>query len=164
MPEENNPQKPKSDLLKQAMQEPAPKIPTPAAPAQPGQPTPQKPATPAKSSPGGKKPKSNRLLIGCLSAIGGTVLLMFIVLIIFFTSTSLEENPILQLFGIEAGNLKGLLINLTHLVFMLLVFVTFLTTLIGLFRFSLAKKDNKVARGKGLKMTLISLFLFIIFI
>lgn len=177
---------PKSDILKQAMQEPAPPDQSkPAAPASPqpsqpavssGQPTPTTPTTPsqtpatstqppaAQKPPPKKKRHSNRLLVGCLSAIGVTVLLMFVVLIIFFASSNIDDNPILQLFGIEPGNLKDLLINLTHGIFMFLVFITFITTLVGLFRFSLVKKDDKAARRKGLSMMLISLLLFILFI
>ncbi len=58
--------------------------------------------------------------------------------------------------GINQATFINGLITFVHLIFIVIALGTFTFTMIGLFKASMAKKDDKITKRKGLKMSLIS--------
>lgn len=127
-------------------------------PALGGQPT--KPGTPLPKD----TSKSNRkFLIGCLGAFGCSVLL-FIGVLFAFLGFGSTDNPIFGFLGSTPGEVTNVLITLINFIFLVLVFVSFILVVIGIFKITTAKKDDKEARRKGAVFTFVSLSIMILFI
>lgn len=122
----------------------APAAPAQAAPAG-APPQPQKPAAPAAPTPPKKKP--------ILFLTLGIILLLNILyagfLFIFFRS------------GTSSLNTLDLFLNFSHIFYGFFAFITFVMTLIGIFRMSMAKKEDP-AKRKGLIMAITSGVLLIL--
>lgn len=99
--------------------------------------------------------KRKKAILGCLGGFGAIVLI-FLVLSFVFIGQSGEDNPIAKLLGINAASFTNGLITLVHIVFILVALSAFVFTMIGLFRASMAKKDDKMARKAGMKTSLIA--------
>lgn len=143
------------------------------APAQPAaQPAAQQPATAQTALSGAAKPKplpadqskSNRkFLIGCLGAFGCSILLFLGVLFAFLAFGS-SDNPIFSFLGVAPGEVVNVLITLINLIFLVLVFASFIFAVIGVFKITTARKDDKDARRKGSMFTFISAAVMIVLI
>lgn len=108
--------------------------------------------------------KSNkRLLLGCLGAFGCSILLFIGVLFAFLAFGS-TDNPIFGFLGAPSGEVVNVLITLVNFIFLILVFLTFIFLVVGMFKFATAKKEDKEAKRRGSVFTLVSLSLMVVFI
>ncbi|MFH1284124.1 MAG: PKD domain-containing protein [Candidatus Peregrinibacteria bacterium] len=113
------------------------------------------PGTQAKTSvpnPAAKR----KAVLGCLGAFGVIVILYILFAFIFISQTGGEANPIAKLLGVNQTSFVNGLITSIHIVFILVSLVAFTFTMIGLFRASMAKKEDRLAKKAGLKMSLIA--------
>lgn len=111
-----------------------------------------------------KKPANKtRTVIGCFAGIFGIFIFTLLSLALIFV-TGGENNAFFQLIGIDMASIYQFLIDAINTTFGMLVFITFLISMIGIFRFGMVKKDDKIGRGKGLKMFFFGLVAFIIFL
>lgn len=166
----------------QAPAQPAPAAPVKPEPAQPAQkqqpqkkngvpptqagkpgakPVPRKPG----QKPTRKPPNPRRLLWGC-GGCSGFALLFFIILVLVFVAqtTSTGQNPLAQSLGVSTASLTNTLILLVNLIFGAISLGMFILATIGAFRFFMARKDDKVARNKGLTMAGVSSALLIVLV
>lgn len=145
-----------------APQAPEPlKMPEPPKPQ--AQPIPQAPPTPLPTQPSATRSKPvdpaarKKAIIGCLGAFGGLLLILLIMSFVFIAQSSLDQvSPIARLLGINQGSFINGLITFVHIIFIVIALGAFTFTMIGLFRASMAKKDDKFTRRNGLKMSMIS--------
>ncbi|MEZ4087164.1 MAG: PKD domain-containing protein [Candidatus Gracilibacteria bacterium] len=184
------PAQPAPAVPAQPQEQPAPAPQVPAQeqqPVQPAQPTPQQPqpkavpTTPAKPAPvkpgvkptpikpgqkpTRKPPNPRRLIWGC-TGCSGIALFFFIILVLVFVAqtTSAGQNPLAQSLGVSTASLTRTLILLVNLIFGAISLGMFVLATIGGFRFFMARKDDKVARNKGLTMAGVSSALLIFFV
>lgn len=144
-------------------------------PQQQGQPTPkpaQQPPTkgdvrgmgvpPVQQKKGGSKrpidqAARKKAILGCLGAFGGLLIFLLILSFIFIAQSSPNDiSPIARLFGINQATFINGLITFVHLIFIVIALGTFTFTMIGLFKASMAKRDDKITRRKGLKMSMVA--------
>lgn len=119
-----------------------------SAPAQPVmKPEPKKTADPVARK---------KAILGCLGGFGAIAIIFLILSFIFVAQTGEGESPIAQLLGVDESSFVNSLITLIHIVFILVALVTFTFTMVGLFKASMAKKDDKIAKKSGLKSALIA--------
>ncbi|MBI4994092.1 PKD domain-containing protein [Candidatus Peregrinibacteria bacterium] len=108
--------------------------------------------------------KSNkRLVVGCIGAFGCSLFLFIGVLFAFLMFGS-TENPIFGFLGVPKTDVVNVLIDLINLIFLVLVFISFIFVIIGVFKISTARKDDKEARRKGSIFTFISMTALIVLI
>lgn len=135
---------------------PAPEAPTPApAPAtQPMAPTPVVKASAPSSNPEAKR----KALLGCFGAFGGLLLILLILSFVFISQSGGVEDTsaIAGLLGVNQGVFVNGLITFVHIIFIIIALTTFIFTMIGLFKASMAKKGDLLARKSGLKMSGVS--------
>lgn len=133
-------------------------VPAQAPAGKPGQPT-------AKPGATRKPPNPKKLIFGCIGC-SGAVLLFFIIFVLIFVSqtSSTGENPIARSLGVSTGVFINTLIQLVNLIFGTITILLFVLAIIGLFRFFMARKDDKAARKKGVTMAGVSGLLLFIFI
>jgi len=108
-----------------------------------------------------RKPMPNpaarkKAVLGCLGAFGGFLIIFLILSFVFLSQTSDGVSPIATLLGLNHAAFVNGLITFIHLIFILLSLTFFVFTMIGLFRVSMAKKDDKETKKQGMKMSLIS--------
>ncbi len=98
-----------------------------------------------------------KAVIGCLGAFG-SIMLIFLVLAFVFIggADSTANSPIARLLGLNQGSFINGLITLIHITFLLIALAAFVFTMVGLFKASMAKKDDKIAKKEGLRMSLVS--------
>ncbi|MEK7524423.1 MAG: PKD domain-containing protein [Patescibacteria group bacterium] len=128
--------------------------------------TPTTAVKPGTTVPPKDQGKSNkRLLVGCLSAFGCSIFL-FMGVLFFFLASGSTDNPIFSFLGVPAGEVVNVLLTLVNLIFLVLVFVTFILTVVGVFKITTARKDDKEARRRGSIFTFASLasMMMIIFV
>lgn len=108
---------------------------------------------------------SRRFVIGCLSAFGCSLFLFLGVLFAFLAFGS-STNPIFGFLGVAPGEVVNVLITLVNLIFLVLVFASFIFVVIGIFKITTAKKDDKDAKRKGAFFTFgsLAIMLFLIFV
>jgi PKD repeat protein len=118
---------------------------------QPGQPL--RPGQPATRKP----PNPKRLITGCIGCFGGAIVLFVILVLVFVAQTSATgDNPLAKSFGTDAGTFINTLITIVNLIFGALSVVLFVLVMIGIFRFLMARKDDKDSKKKGLTLAGIS--------
>lgn len=129
---------------------------------QPASPSGPKPTTPL---PKDQSKGNKRFVIGCISAFGCS-LLLFIGVLFAFLAFGSPDNPIFGFLGVPSGEVVNVLITLVNLIFLVLVFVSFIFVVIGIFRITTAKKDDKDAKRRGAIFTFgsLALMVFLIFI
>lgn len=98
-----------------------------------------------------------KAILGCLGAFGGLLVFLLIISFIFIAQSSPDDvSPIARLFGINQATFINGLITFVHLIFIVIALGTFTFTMIGLFKASMAKKDDKITRRRGLKMSMVA--------
>lgn len=135
-------------------QGPSTAVPTVAAPT---------PVIPNQQVPGQKlgKEKRNpaedkkRFLIGCFGGFLG-LFVVFIILMVFVLSRSGVDNAVLQAFGLDPGNLRQFLLGVVGISFGLVSLILLVMTAVGIFRLSGAKKEDKIRRQSGIRLSLFS--------
>ena len=153
------PAQPQASQMTQAT--PAAKPAQPAAPGAPGQVAGTQQLL--KQTGTRKPPNPKRLIYGC-SGCSGLAILFFIIFVLVFVAqtTATGENPLARALGTNTASLINTLIVLVHLIFGVFFVLLFVLTVIGVFRFFMARKDDKVSRKKGLVMAGVAgLLLFI---
>jgi len=110
-----------------------------------------------------EKPSKTRFFIGCA---GGGILLfvIFITLMVLMISRAGADNPVMRAFGLDPAGMKRFLLTIVSLSFGTLSLLFFVLVVIGLFRFLGAKKTDKEAKKKGMRMTLFTLIPFVLII
>lgn len=103
------------------------------------------------------KPKntSRFLLITGLSLAG--LFVLFVILMVLMIAGGGSQSPILTAFGLDDAGIKSFLLGIVNLSFGFLALIFFVLGVIGIFRMMFAKKGDKEATGKGLRMTLIGI-------
>ncbi|HLG25343.1 MAG TPA: PKD domain-containing protein [Candidatus Gracilibacteria bacterium] len=150
----------------QMPQQPRPMQPQPMRPGQPGPARPGMPGAPGSAAIR-KPPNPKKLIFGCAGCSGGAILLFIILVLIFVGQTTASgENPLARSLGMDTGTFINTLILLVNLIFGTVSVVLFLLAVVGMFRFFMARKDDKPARKKGVTQAGITglLLLFIVFI
>lgn len=112
------------------------------------------------------EPKTNKkIVIFLLLGVFGFMVFAFVILFFLInSSTSAEDNPFIQVLGIDPASWIPFLINITSAFFGFMVFVSFIVAIIGVFRIAMAKKDDKPAKFKGVLMTVVGAVFCIILI
>jgi len=96
---------------------------------------------------------SRFLIITGLSLTG--LFVLFVILMVLMIASGGAQSAILRAFGLEESGIKYFLLTIINLSFGFLALVFFVLTVIGVFRLLFAKKGDKEARGKGIRMTMI---------
>lgn len=111
------------------------------------------------------KLKKKRAIIAGIVTASIVFLVIIITIFLLLTQGGGSQNPLLRMFGISEDNFYPFLIGLTNIVFGLTIFITFIVAIIGLFKASMAKKDDKSGKAKGMMMAIIGgvFFLFLAF-
>ncbi len=111
-----------------------------------------------------KPPNPKNLVFGCLGCFGIAILLFIVLVLVFVAQTTpTGDNPLAKSLGMDAGSFVNTLITVVGLVFGGASVLLFLLAIIGVFRFFMARKDDKDARSKGLSMAGVSaLLLFLV--
>lgn len=106
------------------------------------------------------KSKNTKFLKGCLSALGCGAIL-FILLLLFAIQQIGFDNPITRALNIDQDTFVNLIIVLNSLFFGFFTLTSFIVAIVGVFRASNARKDDKVTKRKGITTALISGLIFI---
>lgn len=108
---------------------------------------------------------NKRFVAGCLSAFGCSVI-VFIGVLFFFLIYGSIDSPIFRFLGNQPSDVVNSLIALTSIIFIVLIFISFIFVVIGFFKITTARKDDKPAKRAGIIYTLISsaAMIFLIFI
>lgn len=135
--------------------------PQPQTQAQAGAPA----AKPAAALPKDQTKSNRKFVIGCVSAFG-CALFLFLGVLFAFLAFGSTENPIFGFLGVPPGEVVNVLITLVNLIFLVLVFVSFIFVVIGVFKITTAKKEDREARRRGTVFTFASLaiMVFLIFV
>ncbi|MBT6068997.1 PKD domain-containing protein [Candidatus Peregrinibacteria bacterium] len=136
------------------------------------QPAPQVSAQPAPAAPNKQKliakkkkaAQSKKIFILVSLFVVGLLVLFLMAFFLIYSVTDPENNPFIQLFGLEVEQWIPFLINLVSVFFGLLVIASFFIGLIGIFKVGMAPKDNAMQRKKGIAMTMLGSMMLIIFI
>lgn len=137
---------------------PAPVAQPPVAPASVAKPAPAtgtpmtKPATPPPADPAAKK----KAILGCLGGFGGLMLIFLILSFVFLAQTGNGTSPIAKLLGINEGVFINGLITFVHIIFILISLTAFIFTMVGLFKASMVRRDDKDGRKAALRTSLIA--------
>ncbi len=116
---------------------------------------------PKKIGPEVKKPSKTKFMLGCA---GGFIVLfvIFITLMVLMMSRAGADNPVMRAFGLDPAGIKRFLLTVVSLSFGMLSLLFFVLLVIGLFRLLGAKKTDKEAKKKGMRMTLFTLIPFVL--
>src|SRR3989339_72452 len=111
------------------------------------------------------KARKKRMIVAGIVTASIVFVVIIVTIFLLLTQGGGSQNPLLQMFGISEDNFYPFLISLTNIVFGLAIFVTFIVAIIGLFKSSMAKKDDKSGKAKGMMMAIIGgvFFLFLAF-
>lgn len=143
-------------------QTPAQPTPTPAQSAVPAQKAPAKSVAQAKL-PVDQAKANKRILLGCLTAFGCSIFIFIGVLFAFLAFGS-SENPIFGFLGVPSSEVVNTLITFVNLIFLVLVFVSFLFVVIGIFKITTSKKEDKEGKRKGMMLSFGSLAIMVLLI
>lgn len=98
-----------------------------------------------------------KAILGCLGGLGVVMIIFLIIALVFiFQSNSSEPSQIAQLLGLDQAAFINSLIILVHTVFVITALIAVVFTMIGLFKASMAKKEDKIAKKRGLRLSLIA--------
>ena len=129
---------------------------TPAPPAPAIQPIPRRPMPTGTGQTASNPAARKKAILGCLGAFGGFLIIFLILSFVFLAQSDSGISPIAKLLGLNQAAFVNGLITFIHLIFILLSLTFFVFTMIGLFRASMAKRDDRETKKQGMKMSLIS--------
>lgn len=135
---------------------------TSAAQAVAPKPAPKAPASSAL--PADQSKRNRRFLIGCLSAFGCSIFLFIGIIFAFLATGNAADNPIAKFFGVPPEQVTDVLITLVNLIFLALVFTSFIFVIIGVFKIATARKDDKDAKRRGAMFTFGALAVMVLLI
>ena len=108
-------------------------------------------------------PNPKKLIYGCTGCFGAALLFFVIFVLIFAAQTNANgENPLARSLGVDTGTFINTLNTIVNLVFVGLEVILFLLAIVGMFRYFMARKDDKDAKRKGLSQAGIA-FIFLLF-
>lgn len=113
-------------------------------------------AEPIKPKAPHKPAVSKKALFGCLGAFAAMMLILLILSFVFLAQSDAGQSPIAKLLNIDQAAFINGLITFVHLIFVLVSLTAFVFTMVGLFKASMAKKGDKIAKKSGLKTSLIA--------
>jgi len=107
---------------------------------------------------------SRFLIITGLSLAG--LFVLFVILMVLMIAGGGGQSAILRAFGLDESGIKYFLLTIINLSFGFLALIFFVLTVIGVFRLLFAKKSDKEARTKGVRMTMVGVLplVFVMFI
>jgi len=149
-----------------------PPAPAPAK-VNPTGPAPTNQAPVAKASASASAPKDpiaaaaakKKAIFGCVGGFGALMLISLILSFVFLAQTGNGTSPIARLLGINEGVFINGLITFVHIIFILISLVAFIFTMVGLFKASMVRADDKDGRRAALRTSLISgIVLFLVLI
>ena len=108
--------------------------------------------------------RNKRLTFGCLGAFGIGALLLIILIFVFLGGSGTEQSSLASSLGINQQSLVNTLILIVNIFFGIGALVTFLLSIGGVFKTSMARKDDKITKRKGYMMAIGSFVSFIIII
>lgn len=106
-----------------------------------------------------------KAILGCLGAFGSLMLIFLVLSFIFLAQAGNGTSPIAKLLGINEGVFINGLITFVHIIFILLSLTAFVFTMVGLFKASMVRHDDKDGRKAALRTSMfagISLFVILI--
>ncbi|MBD3328040.1 PKD domain-containing protein [Candidatus Peregrinibacteria bacterium] len=110
-----------------------------------------------------KGPSPKKVMIGCTGCGGASVIFFVILALIFVGQTSATgENPIAGALGVQTGVLINSLITLVNLIFGGVALLLFITGIIGVFQYFMARKDDKKTKKNATLLSIISISVLII--
>jgi len=131
--------------------------PVQGAPLRPGQPL--KPGLATR-----KPPNPKKLIYGCTGCFGAALLFFIIFVLIFAAQTTAAgDNPMARSLGVDTGTFINTLNTIVNMVFVGLEVLLFLLVIVGLFRFFMARKDDKDAKKRGLSLAGVTFLLLLFF-
>lgn len=108
-----------------------------------------------------------KAILGCLGGLG-IIMVIFLIIALVFISQSNPEQPsqIAQLLGLDQALFVNSLIVMVHIIFVITALITMVFGIVGLFKASMAKKEDKVTKKRGLRQGLFagSAFLLIMIV
>lgn len=106
-----------------------------------------------------------RAILGCLGGFGSLMLIFLVLSFIFLAQTGNGTSPIAKLLGINEGIFINGLITFVHIIFILVSLTAFVFTMVGLFKASMVRHDDKDGKKAALRTSFISgIILFFILI
>lgn len=99
---------------------------------------------------------SSKALAGFLGIFGALVLVFVVLSFVFIAQTNKESNPVAKLLGVNDASFVNGLITFIHVIFIICALIAFTFAMVGLFKASMAKKEDKVTRKEGLRMTIVA--------
>ena len=130
---------------------------------------PEKPEAPPPPKKIGKEPKKRKSNVRFLAIVGLSfvgLFVLFVVLMVLMIAVGGAESPVLTAFGLEPAEIKSFLLGVINISFGFLSLLFFVIMVVGVFKLLFAKKDDKEAKRRGIKMTLIGVLplIFVMFI
>ncbi len=122
-----------------------------------------KPTVAISTKPANTPQSGRKFLIGCFGAFG-CALFLFIAVIFGFLAFGSTNNPIFGFFGVAPTEVYNVIFTLTNLIFLVLVFLTFIFVIVGIFKRITARKDDVAAKRSGNIFTFFSVLLLTFFI
>ncbi len=101
--------------------------------------------------------KSNSQFLITIGMILVGLFVMFIVLMVMVIAGGGQESPVLKAMGLDATGIKSFLLAVVNFSFGMLALLFFVFVVIGIFRWLFAKKGDKEAIGRGIRMFLLGL-------
>ncbi|MBI5152504.1 PKD domain-containing protein [Candidatus Peregrinibacteria bacterium] len=130
------------------------------APGQQQIPVPAQPVSTSGAIPP-KKPGSKKALLGCAAAFVFLIIIALVLTFIFLGAPDAQRSPLAEAVGVDPLVLVDTLTIFVRIFFLTLAFIMFIMTMVGIFKISLAKKDDP-ARNKNVFMAAISAVLLIV--
>ncbi len=137
--------------------QPSPKI-DPAGPAPTAAPVAQPPksATVPFKDPAMVEASKKKAILGCLGGFGSLMLIFLVLSFIFLAQTGNGSSPIAKLLGVNEGVFINGLITFVHIIFIMVSLAAFIFTMVGLFKASMVRRDDKDGRKAALRTSLFS--------
>jgi PKD repeat protein len=111
-----------------------------------------------------KPPNPKKLIYGCTGCFGAALLFFVIFVLIFAAQTTAAgDNPLAKSLGVDTATFINTLNTIVNLVFLGLEVILFLLITVGLFRYFMARKDDKDAKKRGLSLAGVSFLLLLFF-
>lgn len=106
-----------------------------------------------------------KAILGCLGGFGSLMLIFLVLSFIFLAQTGSGTSPIAKLLGINEGVFINGLITFVHIIFILVSLTAFVFTMVGLFKASMVRHDDKDGKKAALRTSIISgIILFFVLI